>query len=518
MTDRANPIPEWLQNEVAAYDLDLVVPPRTVLDIGANIGAFTLRAKQRWPECRVMAYEPVPASARQLGENCATLHGVFVIRAAVRAKAGSDSMFLADMPVAHSFHRLGRETKENIVVDCESASSIPPHEFIKIDTEGCELEILEGGLNLTQTRALVVEYHRAEDRVPIQKILEAAGLILVENRATCARTGLLKYARPGALRRPADMPANPIPDDMRLTGNAPDGSLVTVTAYQVRHPFFRPNLHGKKLFLGVPVYSEQKTHFSSCLSALQSMKPLPIELHYGQGDGVARCRNQLTAEFLRSDCTHMLMIDSDILFSPDHVARIVSHDVPVVAGAYPKKQEGKLEWVINTLPQQSTKADPNGLLPVQYVGTGFICVRRDVFEQMRVRYPESSYLADYGTREKEFEFWPMRVYRPPEDQAHLNARELLKACESGVCERSIDLIDRLRDLIATRPTLDPGRYLSEDWYFCQRWLDMGGTVYLDTGTILKHIGPAVFPLQTQIPQITAPDDSRAEASSSSRAA
>lgn len=364
------------------------------------------------------------------------------------------------------------------------------------------MEIIER-LKLNPVQALVCEYHRAEDRKPIEEILKAAGLILVEHRPHSETHGLLKYARPGTLRRPADMPANPIPDDMRLSGTMPDGSLVSLTAYAVRHPFFRPNLQGKKLFVGVPVYSEQKTQFSACISALQAMKPLPIELHYGQGDGVARCRNQLTAEFLRGDCTHMLMIDADILFSPDHVARIVSHDCPIVAGAYPKKQEGPLEWVINTLPDQPMQAAPNGLLPVRYVGTGFICVKREVFEQMREAYPESSYLADYGARVKEFEFWPMRVYRPPDDQAHMDARRLLEFNEKRT-EPSAFLAAILREFIANKPDLDPGRYLSEDWFFCQRWLDMGGTVYLDTGTILKHIGPAIFPLQTQEAEITKP--------------
>ena len=41
------------------------------------------------------------------------------------------------------------------------------------------------------------------------------------------------------------------------------------------------------------------------------------------------------------------------------------------------------------------------------------------------------------------------------------------------------------------------RYLSEDWMFCQRWLDIGGKVYGDAGIVLKHIGSAVYPLQTQ---------------------
>ena len=154
----------------------------------------------------------------------------------------------------------------------------------------------------------------------------------------------------------------------------------------------------------------------------------------------------------------MLQIDCDLIFSSDHVARIISHNVPVVGGMYALKQQGPLAWCVNTLPNQPP-ANENGLQPVRYVGTGFICVQRHVFDKMKSAHPESNYRADYGGRHPEFDYWPMGVYR------------------SG--------------------PLDEGRYLSEDWYFCQRWLDLGGTVYADCGTVLKHIGPAIFPLKTQ---------------------
>lgn len=220
-----------------------------------------------------------------------------------------------------------------------------------------------------------------------------------------------------------------------------------------------------KLFIGLPIYSQVPAFFLQSLLALQARKPLRtpdgrdirIEIHMSQGDGVARSRNQLTADFLASDCTHLLFIDCDLIFSAEQVARIVSHDVPLVGGLYPKKQEGPVEWVLNSFP--ATEPDDNGLHPVRYIGTGFMCIQREVFERMIIRWgTEIEFTGDYGKRRREHDFWPMGVYTYPD---------------------------------GTR------RYLSEDWYFCQRWLDLGGTVLADTRVIVKHLGPAVYPLASQ---------------------
>ena len=48
------------------------------------------------------------------------------------------------------------------------------------------------------------------------------------------------------------------------------------------------------------------------------------------------------------------------------------------------------------------------------------------------------------------------------------------------------------------------RYLSEDWYFCQRWLDLGGEIFGHTRVALRHLGPVIFPLETQLPEVTNP--------------
>ena len=461
-------IPDWMAREVIQYDLDLAEPPATILDIGANIGAFSFRAARRWPAAKIIAIEPVRENYRQLFDNLQLdkPSNVTLWTMAVRSFGGLAPIRVTvkDHGVTSGFHRLEADQFER-EVPCLDAAELPPADFIKLDTEGCEVEILSR-LKLADTKALVCEYHRTADFTRILQIMVTNGFLLIEHlpHEQFKSHGILKFARPNTLQRHMQN-TNPLPDSTILSGRTADGVTVSLPAGAVRHPFFRPSLAGKKLFIGLPIYQQMPTFFAQCLLALQAQKPLPIDIHICQGDGVARSRNNLTAEFLKSDCTHLLFIDSDLIFSAEHIVALLERNVPIVGGFYPKKQQGPLEWVINTLPG-TPGCRPDGLQPLRYIGTGFICIAREVFVQMAEKYPEIAFTEDYGKRETAHDFWSMGVYVDPRDGHR--------------------------------------RYLSEDWYFCQRWLDMGGEIFGDCTVALKHYGPTIYPLDTQLPEMTKP--------------
>lgn len=196
----------------------------------------------------------------------------------------------------------------------------------------------------------------------------------------------------------------------------------------------------------------------------------PASLQYCPliGDSlVSRARNTLTAKFLASDCTHLLFIDSDLIFSGEQVERLLSHNEDVAGGFYPKKKEGELEWVCNAK-LDGSHVDARGLQEVRYMGTGFLLIKRGVFERMIGRFGEEiAYHPDNDPSATEWDFWTVGVHRPS------------------------------------------GRYLSEDWFFCQRALDLGYKVFGDTKVILKHVGQAIYPLQTQMDAFTSPEPSAA---------
>lgn len=137
-------IPDWLHREV---DDDFAVPlpmkPATVADIGANVGAFALRAHWEWPEATVFCCEPMPFNVKRLRHDVSP-DGCRVVPSAVRAGGGHDDIFIGDLFVTGGFRKGPRQSARTIRVSCVAAAELPSCERVKIDTEDCEVEILRG--------------------------------------------------------------------------------------------------------------------------------------------------------------------------------------------------------------------------------------------------------------------------------------------------------------------------------------------------------------------------------------
>jgi FkbM family methyltransferase len=161
-------IPPWLYEEVEEYFIPLPFDPRSILDIGANIGAFAQRAHNRWPQARIICCEPMPFNVCHLRRNVPD--SVTVISAAVREHSGVDEIFIGDNFVTGGFFQSGRQTQQKILVECIAAKELPSCELVKIDTEGCEVEIIKN-LLLKKTRVIFLEHHSRTDAETIKAIL-----------------------------------------------------------------------------------------------------------------------------------------------------------------------------------------------------------------------------------------------------------------------------------------------------------------------------------------------------------
>lgn len=215
-----------------------------------------------------------------------------------------------------------------------------------------------------------------------------------------------------------------------------------------------PNI---KLMLGLPVYGGYHPHFVPGLLDLVRRPPCNLQICPMVGDSlVSRARNRIAARFLQSDCTHLLFLDTDLIFSPEHVERLISHGQPFIIGLYPKKQE-QLAWVCNTREEFGPRDPETGLQRILYGGTGCMLIAREVIEAVIATHPEVAYQPDDG-------------------------------------EDDVPLYDIFRVGVYEDPVAKRRRYLSEDWFFCQYALDAGYPLYADTHVVLKHCGDAIYPL------------------------
>jgi FkbM family methyltransferase len=150
----------------------LLAPGDVFYDIGANVGFFTLvGARLVGPTGRVVAFEPVPWCARAVARNI-ELNGFG--HAQIRAQAVGDAdgsarlLVVGEASWSHlestGRHADVREEIDVAVVALDSlvaAGTIPPPDVVKIDTEGAELQAIEGARETIARHrpAIVCELH-----------------------------------------------------------------------------------------------------------------------------------------------------------------------------------------------------------------------------------------------------------------------------------------------------------------------------------------------------------------------
>jgi hypothetical protein len=211
-------------------------------------------------------------------------------------------------------------------------------------------------------------------------------------------------------------------------------------------------------------------------SAVRSKSNINLKVELRDGDAlITRARANLMTLFLDDPTTtHFLFVDADIGFTPDQVFRLIESGADVVAGAYPikrvnwEKAKRAIEAQRPNVPSAALDYvleinDPdhvvvvNGFTRVRYAGTGFLMIRRHVFEKMCAHPAYAS----------------LQFFR----------------------EHSLDaLAGSLNRFALFECMIDPNTrtYLSEDFAFCKRWTDIGGEIWLDLQSRLDHVGPSVF--------------------------
>jgi hypothetical protein len=188
---------------------------------------------------------------------------------------------------------------------------------------------------------------------------------------------------------------------------------------------------------------------------------------------ITRSRNTLVTKFLdQPTATHLMFIDADISFQPALVFRMAAFDKDVVAGMYPLKiRDWSSDAIARVRAGESLETAPlryvglpceaavreseDGFVTGEYAGTGFMMIHRRTFLRMMEAYPELQFAA-----------------------AHDRATQNPSPNQYALFDCMIEPETR--------------HYLSEDYTFCRRWRDIGGTIWLDTQASLVHTGSQDF--------------------------
>lgn len=170
---------------------------------------------------------------------------------------------------------------------------------------------------------------------------------------------------------------------------------------------------------------------------------------------ISRARNTLTAKFLdMPEATHLFFVDADIGWEPWHLLVLLNRNVDVIGGLYPMKTM-PIKWVVNGF--EGAEEGPDGFQEVSKAGTGFLLMKKHVFEKMKSHPAVKQYKNDIGL--------------DPKYDQHLKTY-----FDTAVRQN---------------------RYYSEDWTFCENWRDIGGKIYVDKRVLLRHSGSYVFCMENQ---------------------
>ncbi len=173
---------EFSEGEVEVFS-QAVKPGHVVLEVGANIGAHTVWfAKAVGPSGAVMAFEPQRLVFQTLCANIAinSLPNVHCLNVAVGSSPGQLNVPVLDARIENNFGGLGLgsyTSGEIVPVITIDGMKISRCNFLKIDVEGMELEVLEGAAKtIARLRpALYVENDRPEKSDALIRYIDSLG-------------------------------------------------------------------------------------------------------------------------------------------------------------------------------------------------------------------------------------------------------------------------------------------------------------------------------------------------------
>lgn len=143
------------------YGINRLNSISSIVDIGANIGLFSLLASNYFPKATIHAYEPNPKITKYLKDNLDKINGEIYTKA---VGLNSQKVFLKKESESRMSSILQNKIVDSIPVDQISLSDVLKNiggqiDLLKLDCEGGEWEILDDKISFKRVSHLRMEYH-----------------------------------------------------------------------------------------------------------------------------------------------------------------------------------------------------------------------------------------------------------------------------------------------------------------------------------------------------------------------
>lgn len=243
------------------------------------------------------------------------------------------------------------------------------------------------------------------------------------------------------------------------------------------------------LFVATPMYGGMCAGMfaKSCadLSALCTQYGIPLQFYFLFNESlITRARNYCCDEFMRGKLQHLMFIDSDIGFNPQDVIALMAlqaqnpEKYDIIGGPYPKKC---ISWekIKSAVDKGMADKDPSVLdkyvgdyvfnpkggqqqiridepVEVLEIGTGFMMVTRQAMQKFADNYQQYLYKPDH-VRTEHFD----------------GSRKIMQYFQAEIDPKS-------------------ERYLSEDYWFCQKAQAIELKTWFCPWMKLQHVGTYIF--------------------------
>lgn len=249
-------------------------------------------------------------------------------------------------------------------------------------------------------------------------------------------------------------------------------------------------LKARGLFVATPMYGGMCSGMfaKSCadLSALCVQYGIPLQFYYLFNESlITRARNYCCDEFMRNQAQHLMFIDSDIGFNPQDVLALMALQAnepdkyEIIGGPYPKKciswekikqavDRGIADQDANVLDRfvgdyvfnpkgGTTHIRIDEPVEVLEIGTGFMMVTKDTMQKFQEKYKDLYMYRPDHIRTKEFD----------------GSRKIMQFFQAEIDPKS-------------------ERYLSEDYWFCQKAHEADIKTWFCPWMRLQHVGTYIF--------------------------